>query len=59
VLVRGVSDQAFSKDEMDTLAAQLGGPGELHEIAGATHAVNLTHPREVNAVLRRFLDDLR
>ncbi|RDI43258.1 alpha/beta fold hydrolase [Nocardia mexicana] len=57
-LVQGVGDQAFSHEEMVALADQLGGPARLHTIAGATHAVNITHPREVNEILSGFLSEI-
>ncbi|NKY52728.1 alpha/beta fold hydrolase [Nocardia vermiculata] len=57
-LIRGVSDQAFSNEEMLALAEALGGTATLHNVAGATHAVNITHAPEVNAILRQFLDEI-
>ncbi|MFR9752868.1 alpha/beta fold hydrolase [Nocardia sp. 004] len=57
-LIRGVGDQAFSHDEMAALADQLGGAAQLHTVAGATHAVNITHPHEVNEILLAFLDEI-
>lgn len=58
VLLRGISDHAFSHHEMAALAEQLGGPAELHTVPGATHAVNITHADEVNKILRTFLGQL-
>lgn len=58
VLVRGVGDQAFSDDDMTGLRDRLGGTATLHTVPGATHAVNVTHPDEVNAVVTKFLDRL-
>ncbi|GAA5058428.1 alpha/beta fold hydrolase [Nocardia callitridis] len=55
VLVRGISDQAFTADEMVALTDGLGGPAELHTVPAATHAVNITNPDEVNELLRKFL----
>jgi pimeloyl-ACP methyl ester carboxylesterase len=43
---------------MSALAEALGGPATLHSIAGATHAANITHPDEVNAILLSFLDEI-
>ena len=58
VLIRGISDQAFDHAEMETLAEALGGPAQLHTVDGATHAANITHPHEVNAMIARFLDEI-
>ena len=58
VLVRGAGDQAFSDEDMTGLRDRLGGDASLHTVPGATHAVNVTHPAEVNHVLAEFLDRL-
>ncbi|WP_227982630.1 alpha/beta fold hydrolase [Nocardia spumae] len=58
VLVRGVGDQAFSNEEMAALAEALGGSAALHNVAGATHAVNITHPDEVNELVLDFLNEI-
>ncbi|MBF6359755.1 alpha/beta hydrolase [Nocardia farcinica] len=58
LLLRGISDQAFAAEDMEALAASLGGPTRFHTVPGATHAVNITHPREVNALLREWLAQL-
>ncbi|MBF6332808.1 alpha/beta fold hydrolase [Nocardia transvalensis] len=58
ILIRGVGDQEFSHEDMAALADQLGGHARLHAVVGATHAVNITHPREVNDLVLAFLDEI-
>ncbi|WP_327144473.1 alpha/beta fold hydrolase [Nocardia sp. NBC_01327] len=58
MILRGVGDQATSPEDMRELAEALGGRAETHTIPGAAIAANLTHPEEVNALLRTFMDGL-
>ncbi|MFE3255718.1 alpha/beta fold hydrolase [Nocardia sp. NPDC059091] len=55
LVIRGLADQATSAEEVAELAAALGSPAPVHTIAGAAMTPNLTHPGEVNALLREFL----
>jgi pimeloyl-ACP methyl ester carboxylesterase len=57
LVVHGTSDTAISMVAAEALAAGLPGAGEVVRVPGA-HAANLTHPDEVNAAIRRFLDAL-
>ncbi|MFE3187488.1 alpha/beta fold hydrolase [Nocardia sp. NPDC059240] len=58
LVLRGLADQANSAEEVDDVAAALGNPTKVHTIAGAAMTPNLTHPAEVNALLREFLATL-
>ncbi|MVU78552.1 alpha/beta fold hydrolase [Nocardia sp. ET3-3] len=58
LVVRGLADQAVSAEEVAQLAAALGVPVPVHTITGASMTPNLTHPDEVNALLRDFLAGL-
>lgn len=58
LVIRGMADQAHGAAEMDELARALGKPTEVHTIVGASITPNLTHPDEVNPLLRSFLDGL-
>ncbi|WP_328662040.1 alpha/beta fold hydrolase [Nocardia salmonicida] len=58
LVIRGMADQANDAGEMDEMARALGRPTEVHTIAGASLTPNLTHPDEVNPLLRSFLDGL-
>ncbi|GAB2512407.1 alpha/beta fold hydrolase [Nocardia heshunensis] len=58
VVVRGLADQANSAEEVAEMAAALGNPTIVHTIAGAAMTPNLTHPAEVNTLLREFLTTL-
>ncbi|MEV6769633.1 alpha/beta hydrolase [Nocardia sp. NPDC051030] len=58
LVIRGLADQANDPEEMAAMAAALGEPTTVHTISGAALTPNLTHPDEVNALLRKFLDGL-
>ncbi|MEU1203908.1 alpha/beta hydrolase [Nocardia sp. NPDC005825] len=55
LVLRGLADQAISAEQVEELAAALGNPVPVHTIAGAAMTPSLTHPGEVNALLRGFL----
>jgi len=54
LVIRGTNDLAISEDDARTLADGLP-RGSLEIIEGAAHGANLTHPAEVNRMLREFL----
>ncbi|GAB0106958.1 3-oxoadipate enol-lactonase [Nocardia sp. JMUB6875] len=58
LVIRGTADQANSAEEVAELAAALGHPTKVHEIAGAALTPNLTHPEEFNRLLHTFLEGL-
>ncbi|WP_067711047.1 alpha/beta fold hydrolase [Nocardia yamanashiensis] len=58
LVIRGDSDHSARPFETDQLAAAFGGPVQTHTIIGAAMTPNLTHPEQVNALLRKFLADL-
>ncbi|WP_084529043.1 alpha/beta fold hydrolase [Nocardia crassostreae] len=58
LVIRGLAHQANDAGEMAEMARALGNPTTVHTIAGASMTPNLTHPGEVNPLLRAFLDGL-
>jgi 3-oxoadipate enol-lactonase len=58
IVIHGDADAAISMDKADALAAGLSGADGVVVIPGGTHAANLTHPAQVNAVIEKFLADL-
>jgi 3-oxoadipate enol-lactonase len=58
LVVHGTSDAAIPMSRARELRDGLGGPAQLVEIDGGTHAANLTHFAEVNAAILPFLRGL-
>lgn len=58
LVLHGSNDQASSWEEVAEMAAAFGGPTTVHTIAGAAMVPTLTHPKEVNELLREFLAGL-
>ncbi|MEV0465090.1 alpha/beta hydrolase [Nocardia tengchongensis] len=58
LVMRGLADQAISAELVEELAAALGNPAPVHTISAAAMTPTLTHPDEVNVLLRDFLDAL-
>ncbi|HEY5025589.1 MAG TPA: alpha/beta hydrolase [Acidimicrobiales bacterium] len=56
IVFHGEEDAAFPMDRAERLAKELPHCEGLIRIAGAGHASNLSHPDEVNAPLRDFLE---
>jgi pimeloyl-ACP methyl ester carboxylesterase len=55
LLIRGGADKSVSAESMRALRDGLPAATAVHEIDGAAHAPNLTHPGRVNALLTQFL----
>jgi pimeloyl-ACP methyl ester carboxylesterase len=58
LVIHGNADAAIPVPKAAALVAGLPGARPLVVIEGAGHASNLSHPAEVNAEIRRFLDSL-
>jgi pimeloyl-ACP methyl ester carboxylesterase len=58
LILHGTADAAIPMAKAEQLLDGLGGPAELVAIEGGSHASNLSHPDQVNAVLLRFLRSL-
>ncbi|MGH2695247.1 MAG: alpha/beta fold hydrolase [Actinomycetota bacterium] len=56
LVIHGTEDVAISMDKAEALCAGLPGRKGVVRIEGGSHACNLTHPDEVNAALRDFLN---
>ena len=56
IVVHGEEDASIPIDRAERLAKELPHCEELVRIPGAGHASNLSHPDEVNAPLRDFLE---
>ena len=56
--VHGTDDVAITIDRARSLAATLSDHRGFLEVTGAAHAPNMTHPEEVNAAIREFLQSL-
>jgi pimeloyl-ACP methyl ester carboxylesterase len=59
LVIHGEADAAIPLERAQALAAGLPGARDVHLVAGAPHAANMTHPDEVNAAIRAFLADVR
>jgi pimeloyl-ACP methyl ester carboxylesterase len=59
LVIHGSADPSISMDKAERLCADLPACTGLVRVDGAGHASNLSHPVEVNAALRAFLDALR
>lgn len=57
-IVHGTADAAIPVEKAEKLCSGLGDCRGVHVIEGGTHAGNLSHPDEVNRVLRDFLESL-
>jgi len=57
-IVHGTADAAIPVEKAQKLCEGLTGCGGVDVIEGASHAANLSHPREVNALLAAFLREL-
>lgn len=55
LIVRGAQDEAFDLAAAKELGAGLSRASALVEVPGAGHAVNWTHPGQVNAAITKFL----
>jgi pimeloyl-ACP methyl ester carboxylesterase len=58
LVIHGNADAAIPVAKAAELASGLPGAWPLVVVEGAGHAANLSHPDEVNAEIRRFLDAL-
>lgn len=58
LVIHGSADAAIPVDKGAALVAGLPGARPLVVVEGAGHASNLSHPEEVNAEIRRFLESL-
>jgi 3-oxoadipate enol-lactonase len=58
LVVHGTADAAIPVGHAERLVAELPNAEPLVLVEGGTHAANLTHPAEVTAAIRRFLDEL-
>jgi 3-oxoadipate enol-lactonase len=58
LIVHGTADQAISLDRARAVASAVGDCRGIIQVEGAAHAPNMTHPDQVNAALRAFLDSL-
>lgn len=58
LVVHGDADAAIPVERAESLAAGLPRCPGVHLVPGASHASNMTHPDEVNAVIRPFLAGL-
>lgn len=58
LVIRGLADQANTAEDVAELASSLGQPTTVHTIPLASMTPNLTHPDEVNPLLREFLESL-
>jgi 3-oxoadipate enol-lactonase len=58
LVVHGTADQAIAIERAEALCAALSDCRGLVRIEGAAHALNLSHPDQVNPSLRQFLDSL-
>jgi 3-oxoadipate enol-lactonase len=56
LVIHGTDDAAISMDKAESLCAGLPRCKGVVRIEGGSHASNLTHPDEVNAALRDFLN---
>jgi 3-oxoadipate enol-lactonase len=56
LVIHGTDDVAISMEKAESLCVGLPGCSGVVSIGGGSHACNLTHPDEVNAALRGFLD---
>ncbi|MQY05459.1 alpha/beta fold hydrolase [Actinomadura macrotermitis] len=57
LLVRGSEDRSIPAERMRALRDGLPGATGVQTVQGAAHSPPLTHPKEVNELLRRFLAD--
>ena len=57
-MIHGTDDASIPMDRAEVLAAGLPGCRGLVRIDGGGHASNVSHPRQVNAAIRGFLDGL-
>jgi pimeloyl-ACP methyl ester carboxylesterase len=58
LILHGDQDAAIPLSKAEVLRDRLGGRTELVVVPGGTHASNLTHPRESNDAIVRFLASL-
>jgi pimeloyl-ACP methyl ester carboxylesterase len=58
LVIHGNADAAIPVPKAAALVSGLPGARPLVVVEGAGHAANLSHPSEVNAEIRRFLDSL-
>lgn len=58
LVIHGTADAAIGMDKAERLAATLEGCNGVTVIEGGSHAANNTHPEEVNAAIRAFLQRL-
>ncbi|HWK45975.1 MAG TPA: alpha/beta hydrolase [Stellaceae bacterium] len=59
IVVHGTADKAIDIEHGKHLAQNLPGCSGLHPQEGAGHAVNLARPAAVNAIMTRFLGEMR
>ncbi|GAA1032139.1 hypothetical protein GCM10009565_75900 [Amycolatopsis albidoflavus] len=55
LLMWGEQDVSLPRDRMDLLSERLPNAGDVHVIHGAAHTPTLTHPEQVNPLLKQFL----
>jgi 3-oxoadipate enol-lactonase len=55
LVIHGADDAAISLEKAELLCHGLSGCAGLIQVAGGPHAVNVTHPEQVNAALLAFL----
>jgi 3-oxoadipate enol-lactonase len=58
LIVHGTADPAIPVAKAEIVQAGLAGPAELVLVDGGSHAVNLSHPDQVNVALLEFLRSL-
>jgi 3-oxoadipate enol-lactonase len=58
LIVHGTADAAIPMERAEAVRAGLGGPASLVQVAGGSHAANLSHPDEVNVAMLEFLGSL-
>jgi 3-oxoadipate enol-lactonase len=58
LIVHGTADAAIPMERAVAVRAGLGGPASLVQVAGGSHAANLSHPDEVNVAMLEFLGSL-
>lgn len=56
--VHGEEDQSITIDKADALQAAVPNGRGVVRVAGAAHAPNMTHPDQVNAAIRTFLEEV-
>ncbi|WP_409182666.1 alpha/beta fold hydrolase [Amycolatopsis sp. VS8301801F10] len=58
LLMWGEQDVSLPRDRMDLLSERLPNASDVQVIRGAAHTPTLTHPEQVNPLLRQFLQTL-